>query len=91
MGTASYMSPEQVRGEKLDARTDLFSYGLVRYELATAHRPFPGETATAVHDAILQQRPTSARELNPELPSELEEIINKCLEKGSPGALPDGS
>jgi Tol biopolymer transport system component/tRNA A-37 threonylcarbamoyl transferase component Bud32 len=81
MGTASYMSPEQVQGEKLDARTDLFSFGLVLYELATAHRPFPGETATVVHDAILQQRPTSARELNPELPSELEEIINKCLEK----------
>jgi Tol biopolymer transport system component len=81
MGTASYMSPEQVRGEKLDARTDLFSFGLVLYEMATTHRAFPGDTATRVHEAILQQGQRSPRELNPGIPSGLEDIISKCLEK----------
>jgi serine/threonine protein kinase len=81
MGTAGYMSPEQARGEKLDARTDLFSFGLVLYEMATGHRAFSGDTAPGLHDAILRQTPTPARELNPELPSKLEKIIDRALEK----------
>jgi eukaryotic-like serine/threonine-protein kinase len=81
MGTEGYMSPEQVRGEKLDARTDLFSFGLVLYEMAAGQRAFSGETAPILHDAILSHTPTPVRELNPELPSKLEEIIKKALEK----------
>ncbi len=81
MGTASYMSPEQVRGEKLDARTDLFSFGLVLFELATSQRAFPGESATRVHEAILQEAPRASKELNPGLPSGLQKVIGKCLEK----------
>jgi eukaryotic-like serine/threonine-protein kinase len=81
MGTAPYMSPEQVRGEKLDARTDLYSFGLVVYEMATGTRAFSGDTLATLHEAILNSTPVPARELNPELPSRLEEIINKALEK----------
>ncbi len=81
MGTAAYMSPEQVRGEKLDARTDLFSFGLVLYEMATGHQAFKGETHAVVRDAILNRVPTPARQLNAEVPTKLEEIINKALEK----------
>jgi serine/threonine protein kinase len=81
MGTAGYMSPEQVRGERLDARTDLFSFGLVVYEMATGQRPFTGETAPILHNAILNRTPTPARELNSELPLKLEQIIQKALEK----------
>jgi eukaryotic-like serine/threonine-protein kinase len=81
MGTASYMSPEQVRGEKLDARTDLFSFGLVLFEMATTQRAFPGDTATRVHQAILEQQQASPRQLNRDLPSRLDEIIQKCLGK----------
>ena len=69
MGTAGYMSPEQVRGEKLDARTDLFSFGLVLYEMATGQRAFSGETAAVVHDAILNNSPIPVRELNSTLPA----------------------
>ena len=81
IGTAGYMSPEQVNGEKLDARTDLFSFGLVLYEMATGHRAFGGKTAAAVHDAILNQAPLPVRDLNSTLPPELESIINKLLQK----------
>ena len=81
IGTAGYMSPEQVRGEKLDARTDLFSFGLVIYEMATGQRAFSGETAAVLHEAIVERLPTPARELNPQIPAKLERIIGKALEK----------
>ena len=81
MGTAGYMSPEQVRGEKLDARTDLFSFGLVLYEMATGKRAFKGDTGPILQEAILRQIPSPAREVNPEVPAKLEQIISKALEK----------
>jgi Tol biopolymer transport system component len=81
IGTAGYMSPEQVNGEKLDARTDLFSFGLVLYEMATGQRAFRGRTAAAVHDAILNHAPLPVRDLNSTLPPGLETIINKSLVK----------
>ena len=81
LGTAAYMSPEQVRGEKLDARTDLFSFGLVLYEMATGQQAFSGETAAILHEAILNRTPAPARESNPELPVRLEQTINKALQK----------
>jgi serine/threonine protein kinase len=81
MGTAGYMSPEQVRGEKLDARTDLFSFGLVLYEMATGERAFSGHTRPQFHQAILSVTPRAAREVNPKLPAKLEQIISKGLEK----------
>jgi serine/threonine protein kinase/Tol biopolymer transport system component len=81
MGTAGYMSPEQIRGEILDARTDLFSFGLVLYELFTCQRAFNGETAEAVHDAILNNSPVPVRNLNPVLPAKVVNTIDKALEK----------
>jgi len=81
MGTAGYMSPEQARGEKLDARTDLFSFGLVLFEMATGKRAFRGDTGPALHDAILRQVPASARNLNPSIPPKLEPIIEGSLKK----------
>jgi eukaryotic-like serine/threonine-protein kinase len=80
-GTAGYMSPEQVRGEPLDARTDIFSFGLVLYEMATGERAFTGETEAIVHDAIQYRDPKPVREMNPELAPKLDAIINKALEK----------
>jgi serine/threonine protein kinase/cytochrome c-type biogenesis protein CcmH/NrfG len=81
MGTLAYMSPEQARGEELDARTDLFSFGAVLYEMVTGRMAFSGNTAATVHEAILNRAPVPVGRLKPELPPKLEEITNKALEK----------
>jgi serine/threonine protein kinase len=81
MGTAAYMSPEQIRGEKVDARTDLFLFGMVLYEMATGRQAFSGPTTGVIHEAILNQAPVPPIALNTSLPPTLEEIVNKALEK----------
>src|SRR5580765_607827 len=80
-GTPAYMSPEQVRGDDLDSRTDIFALGLLLYEMATGRQAFTGRTGGAIIESILTHTPTSVRTLNPQIPLQLEEIINKCLNK----------
>ena len=89
-GTVICMSPEQVRGESIDGRTDIFSLGTVFYEMATGAAPFEGATAGLVYDAILNRKPTSPRSINLNVPADLERIVHKALEKDREESLPEG-
>jgi serine/threonine protein kinase len=87
MGTAAYMSPEQVRGEDLDCRTDLFSFGLVLYEMATGRQAFEQSTLSLLHDAILNRSPAPVRKLNPRVPTLLVQIVERANSEGPARSL----